>query len=68
MEEIDEEKQQKTEVLAIKEFMIKQKREIREIKTTISNSEQCIENLMNCLEEKFKSVSEEIRKSLEKQG
>ena len=67
MEEIDEEKQQKTEVLAIKEFMIKQKHEIGEIKTAISNSEQCIENLMNCLEEKFKSVSEEI-KSLEKQG
>ena len=68
MEEIDEEKQQKTEVLAIKEFMIKQKHEIGEIKTAISNSEQCIENLMNCLEEKFKSVSEEIIKSMEKQG
>ena len=54
MEEIDEEKKQKTEILAIKEFMI-------EVKADVSKSEKCLENLMNWLEEKFKSVSEEIK-------
>ena len=59
MEEIDEEKKQKTEILAIKEFMI-------EVKADVSKSEKCLENLMNWLEEKFKLVSEEI-KSMESQ-
>ena len=59
MEEIDEEKKQKTEILAIKEFMI-------EVKADVSKSEKCRENLMNWLEEKFKSLSEEI-KSMESQ-
>ena len=58
MEEIDEEKKQKTELLAIKEFMIEQKYEIRDIKTVVSSSVQCMENLTNRLEE-LKSVSEE---------
>lgn len=35
MEEIDEEKKQKTEILAIKEFIIRQKQDIREIKTIL---------------------------------
>ena len=52
MEEIDEDKKQKMEILAIKEFMI-------EVKADVSKSEKCLENLMNWLEEKFKSVSEE---------
>ena len=58
MEEIDEEKKQKTELLAIKEFIIEQKYEIRDIKAVVSSLEQCMENLMNRLEE-LKSVSEE---------
>ena len=58
MEEIDEEKKQKTELLAIKEFIIEQKYEIRDIKTVVSSSVQCMENLTNRLEE-LKSVSEE---------
>ena len=65
MEEIDEEKKQKTELLAIKEFIIEQKYEIRDIKTVVSSSVQCMENLTNRLEE-LKSVSEE-KKSMERQ-
>ena len=37
MEEIDEEKKQKTELLAIKEFIIEQKYEIRDIKAVVSS-------------------------------
>ena len=65
MEEIDEEKKQKTELLAIKEFIIEQRYEIRDIKTVVSSLEQCMENLVNRLEE-FKSMSEE-KKSMERQ-
>ena len=35
MEEIDEDKKQKMEILAIKEFIIEQKHDIREIKNII---------------------------------
>ena len=52
MEEIDEDKKQKMEILAIKEFIIEQKHDIREIK-----------NIMNYLGEIKSGETEKFRKS-----
>ena len=52
MEEIDEDKKQKMEILAIKEFIMEQKHDIREIK-----------NIMNFLGEIKAGETEKFRKS-----
>ena len=52
MEEIDEDKKQKMEILAIKEFIIEQKHDIREIK-----------NIMNYLGEIKSGKTEKLGKS-----
>ena len=56
MEEIDEEKKQKSEILAIKEFMIRQKQDIREMKTILGEVKSDLHELktMNSQDEDMK--------------
>ena len=56
MEEIDEEKKQKTEILAIKEFIIRQKQDIREIKTILGEVKSDLHKVKT-----MKSQDEEVK-------